>query len=256
MERCADVAVIGGGILGLAHAFASARRGLRVVLFERSPRATGASIRNFGMIWPIGQPAGEMYALAMQSRAIWLEILKEMALPHSPAGSFHVVYQHDEAAVVREFTEIAPGLGYQCAWLDAADILERSSAVRPDGLLGGLWSETEITVDPRLILSSLPEYLNRKYGVQLRYGTAVTSIELPRIKAGAEEWRTDYAIVCGGDDFETLFPADFATSGVTRVKLQMLRTPPQPKGWLLGPALAAGLTLRFYPAFNICTTLP
>ena len=256
MERSADVAVIGGGILGLAHAFASARRGLRVVLFERSPRASGASIRNFGMIWPIGQPAGAMHALAMQSRAIWLEILKDMALPHSLAGSFHVVYRHDEAAVVREFAEIAPGLGYQCAWLDAADILERSPAVRPDGLLGGLRSESEITVDPRLILSSLPEYLSRKYGVQLRHGTVVTSIELPRIKAGAEEWKTDYAIVCGGDDFETLFPSDFATSGVTRVKLQMLRTHPQPKGWLLGPALAAGLTLRFYPAFNICTTLP
>src|SRR5262249_25526517 len=141
MEQSADVAVIGGGILGLAHAFASARRGFRVVLFERSPRASGASIRNFGMIWPIGQPAGEMYALAMQSRAIWLEILKDMALPYSPAGSFHVVYRSDEAAVVREFAEIAPGLGYQCAWLDAADILERSPAVRPDRLLGGLRSE-------------------------------------------------------------------------------------------------------------------
>ena len=35
----------------------------------------------------------------------------------------------------------------------------------------------------------------------------------------------------------------------------MLRTPPQPTGWKLGPALAAGLTLRFYPAFSICTTL-
>src|SRR5262252_5347640 len=98
MERSADVAVIGGGILGLAHAFAAARRRLRVVLFERTLRASGASIRNFGMIWPIGQPAGEMHSLAMHSRAIWLEILKGTGLPHSPAGSFHVVYRDDEAA--------------------------------------------------------------------------------------------------------------------------------------------------------------
>jgi hypothetical protein len=49
------------------------------------------------MIWPIGQPSGEMHVLAMQSRATWLEILKEAALPHSPAGSLHVVYR-DEAA--------------------------------------------------------------------------------------------------------------------------------------------------------------
>jgi hypothetical protein len=36
----------------------------------------------------------------------------------------------------------------------------------------------------------------------------------------------------------------------------MLRTEPQPAGWRLGPALAAGLTLRFYPTFAVCQTLP
>jgi hypothetical protein len=35
----------------------------------------------------------------------------------------------------------------------------------------------------------------------------------------------------------------------------MMRTAPQPNGWQLGPSLAAGLTLRFYPAFQVCKTL-
>jgi FAD dependent oxidoreductase TIGR03364 len=255
MERSADVAIVGGGILGLAHAFAAARRGKRVVLFERNQRASGASIRNFGMIWPIGQPHGEMHALALRSREIWLEILKDAALPHSPSGSLHVVYRDDEAAVVQEFVELAPRLGYKCQWLNAAGILERSGAVRPEGLLGGLWSDSEITVDPRLIVSSLPEFLHGRFGVQFCRGALVTSVDLPRIKAGSEEWKADCAIICGGDDFETLYPELLAASGVTRVKLQMLRTLPQPHGWRLGPALAAGLTLRFYPTFNVCTTL-
>ena len=64
------------------------------------------------------------------------------------------------------------------------------------------------------------------------------------------------AIVCTGHDFETLYPDLFRASGVTRCKLQMMRTRPQPEGWLLGPALAAGLTLRFYDSFRICQTLP
>ncbi len=47
----------------------------------------------------------------------------------------------------------------------------------------------------------------------------------------------------------------FRESGITRCKLQMMRTSPQPEGWQLGPALAAGLTLRFYESFQVCQTL-
>jgi len=36
----------------------------------------------------------------------------------------------------------------------------------------------------------------------------------------------------------------------------MLRTSPQPEGWRLGPALAAGLSLRFYSTFSVCATQP
>ncbi|HUJ22485.1 MAG TPA: TIGR03364 family FAD-dependent oxidoreductase [Bryobacteraceae bacterium] len=256
MENKADVAIIGAGILGLAHAYAAAKRGHEVVLFERGLRATGASVRNFGMIWPIGQPYGQMHAMALRSREIWREVLDQAGLPSFPTGSLHVVYREDEAAVAREFADLAPALGYRCAWLDKTEVLDRSQAVRPEGLLGGLWSDVEITVDPRLSIASLPAFLSQRFDIEARFGTVVRSIDLPTIDAGTERWKVTCAIVCGGDDFETLYPDQFSTAGLTRVKLQMLRTLPQPAGWQLGPALAAGLTLRFYPAFNICTTLP
>jgi glycerol-3-phosphate dehydrogenase len=43
-----DLAVVGGGIIGLAHAYAAAGRGQRVVVIEREARANGASI-GFGL---------------------------------------------------------------------------------------------------------------------------------------------------------------------------------------------------------------
>ncbi len=103
------------------------------------------------------------------------------------------------------------------------------------------------------MIADLPRYLAEKFGVQFRFAAAVQSIQLPKIEAGDEVWNARHAIVCGGDDFETLYPELFAVSGLTRCKLQMMRTAPQPRGWELGPSLAAGLTLRFYPAFEICT---
>ncbi len=105
-----------------------------------------------------------------------------------------------------------PALGYTCTWLSPADVLKQSKSVNPEKLLGGIWSPTELTVDPRQILAKLPAYLGEKFGVEFRFGTAVRSIQLPRIEAGSETWDATHAVVCGGDDFETLFPELFATA--------------------------------------------
>jgi len=238
------VAVIGAGILGLAHAVLAAKRGAKVTVFERTPRASGASVRNFGMIWPVGQAAGKMRAMALRSAQLWREYLSEMGLPFLDTGSMHVVYREDEAEVAREFAEVGPAHGYRAVWMNPREVLERSPVV-PDGLLGGIYSPDEITVDPRLILGASPALVQARWPVEFRFSTAVTTVP--------EEF--DQVFVCSGDDFETLFPDHWAASGINRVKLQMMRTAPQPDGFHLGPALAAGLTLRFYPAFRICSTL-
>jgi D-hydroxyproline dehydrogenase subunit beta len=255
MDHKADIAIVGAGILGLAHAYEAARRGARVVVFERGWRASGASVRNFGLVWPIGQTHGAMHQLALRSRAIWLELLSHARLPYWPTGSFHLAYRDDEADVARELADLAPTLGYDCAWLPAPEVLKRSCAVDPGGLIGGLWSPTELTVDPRLTLAALPAYLHEEFGVEFRFGCAVHNIDLPLIEAGVERWMADQAIVCSGDDFESLYPHVYSQTGLTRVKLQMLRTVAQPEGWRIGPSLASGLTFRFYPSFQVCGTL-
>jgi FAD dependent oxidoreductase TIGR03364 len=254
MVNRADVAVVGAGILGLAHAYLLARKGKQVVLFEKRQSAAGASVRNFGMIWPIGQPRGEMHQMALRSREIWLDALQAARLSYRPTGSLHVAHHADEADVLREFAEIGPPAGYACQWLEPDDVLKRSAAVREENLQGALWSDTELTVDPRQAAAGFKEYLQEQ-GVECRYRSAVKAIDLPVVETSTERWEVESAIVCAGDDFQTLYPEAFAGSGLTRCKLQMMRTAPQPADWQLGPSLAAGLTLRFYEAFAICSSL-
>ena len=70
MNRDFDVAVIGRGIVGMAHALAAARTGKRVVVIDRHARATGASIRNFGFVTVTGQERHDMWPMARRARAI------------------------------------------------------------------------------------------------------------------------------------------------------------------------------------------
>ncbi len=252
-EGSFDDAIVGAGILGLAHAYHLAARGRRVIVFERSPRAMGASVRNFGMIWPIGQPRGPRRGLALRSREIWLEVLRRAGLWHERAGSLHLAYHDDEARTLREFLDAEEGR--DLAWLEPREVIERSRAVRTQDLVGALWSENEVCVDPREVLGRLPGWLSRELGVRFEFGCAVSACDPPSLVAGGRRFSAERAFVCAGDDLETLFPEVFAASGLLRCKLQMIRTRPVENGWRQGPMLAAGLTLAHYPSFQECPSL-
>ncbi len=252
----ADVAVVGAGIVGLAHAWSAAKRGYSVVLFERSRQAQGASIRNFGMIWPIGQTSGRNYGLALRSRQLWRELGEVAGVWQNHCGSIHLALHEDELAVLSEFAELAPSLGYQVELLSSAEVRQRSPAANGRHVLGGLFSSTEIGVNPRQALSRIPQWLQQTYGVDVQFGTLVNRIDMPMVStADGRCWEVGRAIVCGGAEFQILFPEIFATSGIRTCKLQMMQTVAQSEGWQIGPMLASGLTLRHYPTFRVCPSL-
>lgn len=250
------IAVIGAGIFGLAHAWSAAKRGHSVTVFERSPRAAGASIRNFGMIWPIGQPAGSSYETALRSRDAWLELAEAAGIWVERCGSIHLAHRADEWELLQEFNSLATGLGFQCELFSAQQVIAKSSAAAPRNLRGGLFSPTELCVNPPAVIRTLPIWLSDAFDVQFHFGTPVIAIDKHEAVTACQRRHSfDRFIVCSGIDVRTLFPESFAGAGLRLCKLQMLKTRAQARGWRLGPHLASGLTLRHYACFDCCANL-
>ncbi|HEV9038481.1 MAG TPA: TIGR03364 family FAD-dependent oxidoreductase [Puia sp.] len=249
--------VIGAGIVGLATARALAIRGFTVKVFERSEKAVGASIRNFGMIWPIGQPIGKMYDRAVRSRDVWKEIASRADFWHEPAGSLHLAYHPDEWVVLQELYHIFSKEGRPVRLLDKDAVAATSSAVISKGLLGGLYSSDEVIVDPREAIATLPGWLAEQFPITFHWGKCVSYISDQIVYIGNdEEHEADLIFICNGADFETLYPEQFAQQPVTRCKLQMMRLVSQPEDWRIGPALCGGLSLIHYNSFKAAPSLP
>lgn len=253
-DRSADIAIIGAGIVGLAHAYMALRKGYKVVLFERDQFATGASIRNFGLIWPIGQERDVGLECALRSRRHWIEVAEKAGLWLNKNGSLHLAYHDDEWDILNEFIEMHSGSGYDCDLLDSSCVVKMSNMVNSSGLKGGLWSKTECTVNPRQALRNIPLWLQEKYGLILRFGHLVTEINIPLIRTHRELWKISKAIVCSGTDFQSLYPEVFDRYAMIKCKLQMMKARTTPSVFM-GPTLCGGLTLRHYAAFSKCRSL-
>ena len=253
MSQPYDVIVIGAGIVGLALARSHAIRGRSVLVVDREDRTVGATIRNFGLVWPVGQPPGTRFERARQSAQIWNELAVEAGVEIHATGSLTLAHSDLELRVLREF---AAAFGKGIEVLGPEEAGRRSPAVRTEKLVGALFSPHEHTVNPRTAPAAIIRWLSEHAAVQFRFGLVATRIE-PGVVTFADGTRAeaDQIFVCSGPDLRTLFPRELAAAGVTVCKLQMLRTAPQPAGWKLGPALCAGLTLAHYDAFALCPSL-
>lgn len=246
--------VIGAGIVGLAMTRSLAERGYKVTVFERNEKAVSASIRNFGMVWPVGQPDGLLYERALRSKSIWKKVCSEAGLWSNEVGSLHLAYTDLEWAILNELAD-AYKASRPVSVISAEEAHKKSEAINKNGLKGALWSADEMIVEARVAIEKIPAYLSEKYGVIFHFNTAVTAINYPSVIAAGKEWSADEIYLCSGADFESLYPEIFAANYFTKCKLQMMRIVAQPDEWRIGPSLCGGLSLIHYKAFEAAASL-
>lgn len=239
-----DVAVVGRGVLGLAHAHAAARAGLKVVVIDREPEARGASIRNFGFITVSGQARGEMWSLARRTRDVWAEIAPAAGVAVDQTGLTVLAHRPEAEAVIEAF--LATEMGEDCEILSPSALAGRMDCEGLAPFRAALTSPHELRIEPRLALPALATWLRTRWSVDF-VTAAATGCEPGVVLTSRGDIRADQIFVCSGDDLNSLFPEVLARREVLRCKLQMLRL--AAPGRRLATPLMADLSLARYEGY-------
>ncbi|GGK01564.1 TIGR03364 family FAD-dependent oxidoreductase [Pseudomonas matsuisoli] len=246
-QQDCDLLIVGAGILGLAHAWAGVRRGLKVRVFERSDRALGASVRNFGQALVTGQAPGPMLDLARQSHGLWCELGKAAGLSLKQKGSLIFARSEAEEAMLEAFCAgRGRELGYRVELLRGAELRD---------LYGGCFAHHRAALhgmdDQQLFsreaLPQMVEYL-RGLGVDFHFSTLVRDVDEGIAQTTAGRFTARHIVVCSGHDYQTLLAEPMATLRPSVCRLQMLRARlDQPLD--LQHAVLTGLSCVHYGAF-------
>ncbi|KUR77853.1 TIGR03364 family FAD-dependent oxidoreductase [Novosphingobium sp. Fuku2-ISO-50] len=245
MGKVYDLAVIGGGIIGLAHAVTAARRGKRVVLIERERRANGASIRNFGFVTVTGQERGESWSLARRTRDVWADIVPQAGITVEHRGLYLSARSPEAIAVIEAFLETEMGEG--CGLITADAYRAATGGLGGPDLLGALYSPHEIRVESRHAIPLLTRWASESLGIDFLTETVAFSSLPPMIETSRGVIEAGQVVVCPGDDFSTLWRERIAAYALRRCRLSMLRL--ADPGVRLPGALMSDLSLTRYAGY-------
>jgi glycine/D-amino acid oxidase-like deaminating enzyme len=173
-----EVAVIGGGIVGVCCAWWLAERGIPVVLLEKGELAAEQSSRNWGWVRSMGRDLREI-PLALASLDIWTRWQAELGedLGFRRSGILYACENPQQVQQQADWLAAASAQGVR------AQLLERSELARllPDGARAG-WSGALHTpldgrAEPQLATLAIARGA-RRLGAQLLTGCAVRGLDV------------------------------------------------------------------------------
>ena len=241
-----DVIVVGAGIVGLAHAYTAALRGLKTLVIERDAACIGASIRNFGFVTVTGQQAGAHWSRAMRSRDIWASIAPQAGIAVIHKGLWMTARRPAAYAVLEAFMETDMATG--CELLSPELAKQRHVALNTDGLQSVLYSPHELRMESRTAIPRLATWLHEAKGVDFRFGEAVVEIDTPRVRTTRGEYFAERVAVCTNAAPGGLFAPVWEQHSVRQCQLQMLRVRPQ-AGFQLNGSVMGDLSLIRYEGY-------
>ncbi|RYY98250.1 MAG: TIGR03364 family FAD-dependent oxidoreductase [Comamonadaceae bacterium] len=242
-----DLIVVGAGIVGLAHAYTAACRGLKVCVVERDAACIGASIRNFGFVTVTGQGAGSTWRRARRSREVWDAVAPQAGIDILHRGLYVSARRPLADAVLNAFLRTEMGEG--CELLTPAEAGRRAPVLQLDDAQSVLYSPHDLRVESRTAIPLLARWLAERHGVVFRFGEAVLEVDAPRVRTSRAVLHAERVLVCTNAELHGLFAQRLADRQLRLCQLQMLRVVPEP-GLRLPASVMGDLSLVRYRGYS------
>jgi sarcosine oxidase subunit beta len=147
-----DVAIVGGGNLGLWTAYRLARRGFgRVAVLERCWSGGGATSRSAGVVRQQGgsETAAKLGKLA---RELYLELGRELGLDSglSQIGYYIVAETEEEKDNFQRLVKVRRVAGVENEWVEPKEGKKRFSDLHWDRFVGATYTSTDGYVSPQV----------------------------------------------------------------------------------------------------------
>jgi glycine oxidase len=178
-----DVAVVGGGVIGLSVAWRAAQRGTRVVVLERSQPGGGASWVAAGMIAPISEARPKersLLALSLASAGAYPDFVAELSAAsgrdpgYLSCGTLAAARDRDEAEALERELAMRAGLGLPVRRLRPSEARRLEPGLAP-ALRLALDVPDDHVIDPHALTAALQEAL-RRAGGELRARCEVAEV--------------------------------------------------------------------------------
>lgn len=175
-ERQAEVAVIGGGIIGCAIAYYVSKSGVDCMLIEKHDVASGTSSHCDGNVTIVDKDPGFDSQMSLVSQKLMVDLAKELDMPfeYRALGSILVCENDAEMEAAEEWVDIQKKAGLKFNLLDRSDIRQESPYFADD-IPGGLECETDSLINPYLFCYALIDKATQ-YGLKVHTFSEVTSI--------------------------------------------------------------------------------
>ncbi len=243
--------VAGGGIIGTWHALELAEAGFSVDHLEADAGPTGASVRNFGLVWVSGRRSGVELDVARRARRRWEEVgASAPAIGFRPMTSLTIAGDASARAVMKAFARHHDAAARSISFLEPDEVRACNPAVRGH-TEGALHCTEDAVVEPGLALGALRAHIAAAHRERYRFhpGCRVVAVEPRALRDTAgTRWEGDVVVLATGAAYDQLPGSGAFAARLRRVRLQMLQTAPYAS--TLTTSLADADTLRYYPAYE------